>query len=84
MSVWVSSEQVRIMAGPLVGAVRRRVFVVGPGDKKDKAQLLVREKGRLLVLLMAMRTAGVRCWQKLQQQPSAVSVPVRVARVRSD
>ena len=64
VSVWVSNEQVRIMAEPLVGvvggAVRLRVGVVGPGDKKDKTPRRLRDKEQVLVRLRAMRIAAGR------------------------
>ena len=62
VSLWVSSEQVRVMAGALVGgvvaAVSGRVIGVGPDDKRDKARL------SLARLLTAMRTATAKCGQQ--------------------
>ena len=66
VSVWVSSDRFRVMAGPFVGAARGRCGAVGPGDKRDKPQLLVRDKRQLSValVLMAMKTAAGVCGQQ--------------------
>src|SRR5258705_585442 len=59
VSVWVSSARFRVMAGPLVGAARRRRAVVDRGDKRDSAGCLA-----AVVRQQAKRAAAALCGQQ--------------------